>query len=284
VEERDDAATSGRTDIGDFHEVILGEGIEGFQVLKAFSKDLRHLLTNFFDAKTKKQTFKRLLLAVFDRVKKRIDGLIAPAIEFLNLVAMIVEVIDIRDVAHEVLGEELLHDRFAHAIDIHGVPTSEVNHPFDLAAIAFRIETIMKTLHFGQRMPADRAGFRHDPGLLAAIALIDKRSRDFRNDVRGLMEADDIADHEALIFDKVLIVEGGSLNQRTCDPNRLQNGIRSDTSRAANGQNDIQKFRRYFSRRELVGDGPARFLSRIAKAVIKINVIDFKDKTIDVVA
>ncbi len=113
----------------------------------------------------------------------------------------------------ESFREKFFDDAIAHTINIHRIARREMNHALDFSGATFWIKAIMEAFDLGQCFPADWAIIRHNPRNLGAISPRNNRPRDFRNDVRGFVQTNNIADHQALFFDEILVVEGCSLHR-----------------------------------------------------------------------
>src|SRR5690606_12005890 len=124
---------------------------------------------------------------------------------------------------------------------------------------------------------------RHDELALAAVAQVGDRAEDLGDDVAGLAQHHRVADEDPFGLDDVLVVQGGELDLRPGDGDRLDLGVGRDPARAAHAHADVDQLGVDLLGRVLVRDGPARGARGGAEAALERDLVQLHDDAVDLV-
>ncbi len=209
------------------------------------------------DAEREEQGGERAPAGGVDRRDQVARGDLGEAVQREELLGA--ERVQIGDVLHQALAQELLDGPFAQAADVHGALRGEVHEaPVD----AFRARAVRAIGHHLARGPLDgrpAAGalLGRLERLLAAVAPLDQRPHDLRDHLARALDQDHVPDAEVLAGDVIEVVQRGELDRRAGDLDGLEHRVRVERARAAHVDPDVEQPGDGHVGRELVGDGPA---------------------------
>src|SRR6266545_1872052 len=130
---------------------------------------------------------------------------------------------------------------------------------------------------------ARRALGRHHERPLAAVAQVDHRAEDLRDDVPRLAQHDGVADQHTLADHLLRVVQGRELDRGPGNPDRLHDAVRSHPAGAADVHLDVEQPGVDLLRRVLERDRPARRPRRRAEHVLHRDVVDLDHHAVDLV-
>ena len=177
------------------------------------------------------------------------------------------QVIEVREVAHEALLDELIDERLAEPLDVHGGARREV---LEAPAQPRRARRVLAAPHdllgvAAQLAPAHRARRRHHPGLGIARPKRQDRRDDLRDDVAALFEHDGVAFADVLARDVFRVVQRRHRDGRAGEQDRLELRVRRHRAGPADVDPDVPNLRVRLLRGELERGRPAGKLRRGAE-------------------
>ena len=116
-----------------------------------------------------------------------------------------------------------------------------------------------------------------------AVAPVGQRLDDLGDHLAGPLDDHDVADHQVLGADVVLVVQCGELHRRARDVDGLEDGVRVDASGPSHVYAYVQEPGHHPGRRELVGDGPAGLASDDAQVRLVVEPVHLDDHAVAVV-
>ena len=163
-------------------------------------------------------------LARFDRREQAVDALLAEAIDLEEVVAALVEAVEVAAVADEAALHEEVGDRFAEAVDVHGAAADEVLEQAEALRGALAVGAVVRGLALAvdDGRLADGAVLRHVEAARVLRAAAEDGADDLRDDVAGALDDDGIADADVLEVDDGLVVQRGELDGGAADAARVR--------------------------------------------------------------
>ena len=235
------------------------------------------------DVETEQQVGERSLLGRLDRVAQVADRGLAVAGQLED--AVVVERVDVGDVAQEAELEEQLHLLLPQALDVHGAPRTEVGDAGEALLRAVGVDAAGLRLALLPHEPrtARRALLGELPFGEALGTQLQDRADDLGDDVAGLAHDHRVAGADVLDLDLVLVVQRGQADGGTADEDGLEHRERRGLARAADGYLDVLERGRALLGRQLVGDRPPRRLGRGAERRLHRQVVDLHHHAVDLV-
>ena len=181
-------------------------------------------------------------------------------------------------------AHQILHHRGAQALDIHGVPTGEVDQMAQELgrALCAGAADVGPILVAGHRRAAHRALLRQVVGLRPLRALLLQHLHNLRNDLSRLLYQHSISDADVLFRDEILIVKGGACDGGAGQTHRLHYGLRRQHAGTPHLNHNVHHPGRLLLRRIFVGRRPAGKFRRTAQGFTFCKAIHLYNRTINV--
>ena len=177
--------------------------------------------------------------------------------------------------------DQLIHQRVAHAIDVHHAARGEVANALAQLGRTIRIHAAMIGLALGaHHVPAaHRAALRHVK-LTMPARLVFQHLHDFGNYIAAALDQHPVADAHAQPIDLVHVVQRGAADRGAADRHGLEPCHRRQLAGAAHLHLDVFDLRLARMRGVLVGDGPARRFAGEAQLLLQPNAVDLHDDAV----
>ncbi len=227
----------------------------------------------------------------FDRGEEILDFLFAHAIEFEELLAMILEGVDVGEVVQgDIRCPDEVDGGFTEGVDVHLASAHKPDEFLTNLGGAFGIHASaggfegwvfdgLRWFDFERRIAVGAVVWGED--LLCIVgALVEDDTHNLGDDFARLFDLDRIADMEVSLADHAVVVEGGVLDFGACEENRLEGGARGDLAGFADLVIDGEKLRSLAFGGELVGNDPAGGFGGVAKGGLLGEGIDADDDAI----
>src|SRR5579859_6869134 len=120
-----------------------------------------------------------------------------------------------------------------------------------------------------------RTGCRHLPRDLAAVAPCHNRANNIGNNIPGALDRDNVADANVTLGNIVSVMQTGVADGDTAEDKWFDFGIRSNDTGAPDIDADRKQPAGGLTRREFVGNRPARVAPDHAQCVLLCKAIDF---------
>ncbi len=209
-------------------------------------------------------------------------GFFGHAVEIFQ--SLQIQFVKIGEILHQILFEQLVHDFFAQAVNIHGVAPGEVQQRFPFARGTGDIHAAVGHFAFGavDAHAADGTFLRHLEFFFFLAVL--HHFQHVRDHFAGALDQHRIAgvDAEALHF--VHIVQRGFGDGDAADLHRLENREGSEHAGAANADFNLFQQRGFLVRLIFVGDGPAGGFGSEAQLVLQADFVHLHDDAVNFVA
>src|SRR6266545_6471 len=225
------------------------------------------------------------ILAGFDPGQEVVRGLLRHALEADEVVAPVLQVVQVGEVLDQALLEELMDEDLAQPLDVHGLAPREVLEALlDLGRTGeVRATPIHLAFHLDDGRAADGAHRRRLPGLRVRRPLVRDDLDDLGDDVAALLDEDGVALAHVLARDLVFIEQARAGNGRARERDRFQQGDRRELARAPDVYADLADDGLGLARGVLERDGPARELRREAQLLLQGEGVDLHHHAVDVV-
>ncbi len=212
-------------DFGDLDQLFRGGRGELFHRAEMRGEKLRGALADEANADAVDQALEAVLFAGGDFVEQILRGFFGHALEIGERFE--IELVEIGEILHQILFDELVDDFFAEAVDIHGVAAGKMQERFPSARRTGNIDAAIGDFAFGavDARAAHRALVRHLELLFFRAVLHD--FQDVRNHFTGALDEHRIARVNVEAFDFVHIVQRGLRNGDAADLHRLKNRERA---------------------------------------------------------
>src|SRR5271170_703571 len=247
-----------------------------------FSEKLRGTFADEGHADGEDQASQGGFFAAGDFVYEILGGFFAHAVEIFQRFQ--VEFVEVGEIFHFILFEELVHDFFAQAVNVHGVAAGEVQQRFPFARGAGDVDAAISDFAFGvmHAHAADRAFFGHLEFFFFFAVL--HNFQDVGDYFAGAFDEDCVSGVDAEALDFVHVVQSGFGDGDAADLHRLENGEGSEDAGAAYADFNLFEERGFLVGLIFVGDGPARGFGREAEFVLQADFVYFYYDAVNVVA
>ena len=247
-----------------------------------FGEELRGAFAHEGHADGVDQAGQGVLLAAGDFVNEILRGFFGHAIEIFQRFQ--VEFVKVGEIFYQIFFEELVHDFFAEAVNVHGVAAGEVQQRFPFARGAGDVDAAVGDFAFGvmDLHAADGTFFRHLEFFFFFAVL--HYFQDVRDYFAGAFDQHCVSSVDAQALDFVHVVQGGFGYGDAADLHRLENGEGSEDAGAAYADFDLFQERGFLVGLIFVGDGPAGGFGGEAELVLQADFVDFHDDAVNLVA
>ena len=221
-------------------------------------------------------------LAAGDFVQEILRGFFAHAFEIFQ--SFQVELVKVGEIFHQIFFQELVHDFFAEAVNVHGVAAGKVQQRFPFARGAGDVDAAIGDFAFGavDFGAADGAFIRHFEFFFFFAVL--HHFQDVRDYFAGALDEHGVAGVDAEALDFVHIVQSGFRDGDAADLHRLENREGSEHAGAAYADFNLFEQRGFLVRLIFVGDGPAGGLRSEAEFVLQADFVHFYYDAVNFVA
>ena len=168
--------------------------------------------------------------------------------------------IQIREVAHQALLDQLLDERLAQPLDVHRAAGGKVleaaAEPGRARGVIAAPDDLVLVAH--QLTAAGAATGGHDPRHRIGRTQAENRRNHARDHIPGFLDHDSVAFPEVLARDVFGVVQRRHRDRRTGEEHRLEDGIGRVRACPSDVDLDLPQLRVRLLRGELEGGGPAR--------------------------
>ena len=219
------------------------------------------------DTKSGQELLWVVLLACLDCRKQFVRILFLSQQSARNeIVTGFLQTIDIRDILHISLLDELVDISKPEPLDIHRVAAHKVQDMVFHLRGAVRIRTfdIRSVFLALGRMSADRALRTDLIGNGTARSLFFDDCFYLWDDFAGFIDENGIAQADIQLINEVLIVQRGAFHRRSTKTDRIEDRRRRNAPCAPDGKLDASEYRLFLFRRVFIGNRPSGHLGRRA--------------------
>src|ERR1700683_4257293 len=192
------------------------------------------------------------------------------------------KLVEIRVVAHEARGHQLVDDGLPEAFDVHRASRRKVlettPEPGGARDVLATPDDLM--LRPDEQAAAGRARAGHLPWRLARRSLFEDRADHFRDDLAPLFDNDDVALANVAARDLLVVVERGFLHGGAGHEHRLEHGERRHGPRAPDVDVNPQEPAARLLRGKLERDCPSWELRRRARPRPERQIVELDDDAV----
>ena len=239
-------------------------------------------------------------LAVLDALEEVVRLLLADAFLRDELVAAVLEPVDVAEALQQLGLVKLVHKLLAQPVDVHLVAGNEPLQPFaDLggalrigavaAGLVLRLDPVGVVEELLARLDDDGrvalgALLRRLDRMSALLTLLLLDADDLGDDLAGLLDDDGVAFVQVEAGDLADVVHGGVLHGGAGDEDGLHHGPRGDAAVLPDLPVHLLERGHGLLGGVLVGDAPAGGFARVAQRLLQVVAIDLEHHAVGLVA